>query len=94
MIKPIEFASMALRSYKEETPDLPLVFHDEAGFLMRNIQETVLEYEKFIIEKQDLIYLLSHDLKFCRTAPTIKAEILEANPSNEIKELAVNLSIF
>jgi hypothetical protein len=30
---------------------------------MRNIQETVLEYEKFIIEKQDLIYLLSHDLK-------------------------------
>jgi predicted nucleic-acid-binding protein len=29
---------------------------------MRNIQETVLEYEKFIIEKQDLIYL-SHDLK-------------------------------
>jgi hypothetical protein len=41
-------------------PDLPLVFHDEAGFLMRNIQETVLEHEKFIIEKQDLIYLLSH----------------------------------
>jgi hypothetical protein len=31
-------------------PDLPLVFHDEAGFLMRNIQETVLEHEKFIIE--------------------------------------------
>jgi hypothetical protein len=33
---------MALRSYKEErqVPDLPLVFHDEAGFLMRNIQET------------------------------------------------------
>jgi hypothetical protein len=48
---------MALRSYKEErqVPDLPLVFHDEAGFLMRNIQETVLEYEKFIIEKQDLL---------------------------------------
>jgi hypothetical protein len=43
---------MALRSYKEETPDLPLVFHDEAGFLMRNIQETVLEYEKFIIENK------------------------------------------
>jgi predicted nucleic-acid-binding protein len=39
--------------------------------LMRNIQETVLEHEKFIIEKQDLIYLLSHDLKICRTAPTI-----------------------
>jgi hypothetical protein len=34
LIKPIEVASMALRSYKEErqVPDLPLVFHDEAGF--------------------------------------------------------------
>jgi hypothetical protein len=61
---------MAL-SYKEErqVPDLPLVFHDEAGFLMRNIQETVLEYEKFIIEKQDLIYLLSHDLKISWDSP-------------------------
>jgi predicted nucleic-acid-binding protein len=39
------------------------------GFLMRNIQETVLEHEKFIIEKQDLIYLLSHDLKFLHNSP-------------------------
>jgi hypothetical protein len=54
---------------------------------MRNIQETV-RYEKFIIEKQDLIYLLSHDLKkFCRPQQLARL-ILEANPSNEIKELA------
>jgi hypothetical protein len=65
-------------------PDLPLVFHDEAGFLMRNIQETVLEYEKFIIEKQDLIYLLSHDLKTGQPQQLSRL-ILEANPSNEIK---------
>jgi predicted nucleic-acid-binding protein len=37
--------------------------------LMRNIQETVLEHEKFIIEKQDLIYLLSHDLKILQDSP-------------------------
>jgi predicted nucleic-acid-binding protein len=37
--------------------------------LMRNIQETVLEHEKFIIEKQDLIYLLSHDLKNLQDSP-------------------------
>jgi hypothetical protein len=35
---------------------------------MRNIQ-AVLEYEKFIIEKQDLIYLLSHDLKTLQDSP-------------------------
>jgi hypothetical protein len=44
-----------------------------------------VEHEKFIVEKQDLIYLLSHDLKnFCE--PKLLASlILEANPSNEIK---------
>jgi hypothetical protein len=31
--------------------------------LMRNIQDTIYEHERFISEKQDLIYLLSHDLK-------------------------------
>jgi hypothetical protein len=33
--------------------------------LMRNIQET-MEHERFIVEKQDLVYLLSHDLKRLR----------------------------
>jgi predicted nucleic-acid-binding protein len=55
---------------------------------MRNIQETVLEHEKFIIEKQDLIYLLSHDLKISGQPQQLSRLILEANPSNEIKELA------
>jgi hypothetical protein len=33
LIKPIEFASMALRSYKRETSARPAIsFHDEAGF--------------------------------------------------------------
>jgi hypothetical protein len=49
----------------------------------------VLEHEKFIIEKQDLIYLLSHDLKnFAGQPQQLSTLILEANPSNEIKELA------
>jgi hypothetical protein len=43
---------------------------------------------KFIVEKQDLIYLLSHDLKTFAGQPLLASLILEANPSNEIKELA------
>jgi hypothetical protein len=35
-----------------------------------------------------LIYLLSHDLKTLQDSPTMASLILEANPSNEIKELA------
>lgn len=91
LIKPIEIASRALRDYKKErkVPKLPLVFKDEAGFLMRNIQETIKEHEKFIAEKQDLIYLLSHDLKnFAGQPQSLARLILEANPAEEIKELA------
>jgi hypothetical protein len=28
-----------------------------------DIQETIIQHERFISEKQDLVYLLSHDLK-------------------------------
>ncbi|WP_367754291.1 sensor histidine kinase [Flavobacterium sp. WC2430] len=91
LIKPIEVASRALRNYKKERkmPKLPVIYYDEAGFLMRNIQETILEHEKFIVEKQDLVYLLSHDLKNFAGQPQLLARlILDANPTNEIKELA------
>lgn len=91
LIKPIEIASRALRDYKKErkVPKLPLVYKDEAGFLMRNIQETIKEHEKFIAEKQDLIYLLSHDLKnFAGQPQSLARLILEVNPAEEIKELA------
>ena len=91
LIRPIEVASRALRNYKKERkmPKLPVIYYDEAGFLMRNIQETILEHEKFIIEKQDLVYLLSHDLKNFAGQPQLLARlILDANPTDEIKELA------
>jgi len=91
LIKPIEFASRALRNYKKErlVPNLPLGYYDEAGFLMRNIQETILEHERFIDEKQDLVYLLSHDLKNFAGQPQALANfIIETNPSQEVKELA------
>jgi hypothetical protein len=56
--------------------------------LMRNIQET-MEHERFIVEKQDLVYLLSHDLKtFAGQPQSLATLILEADPSDEIKELA------
>ena len=91
LIKPIEFASKALRNYKKERliPNLPTTYNDEAGFLMRNIQETILEHERFIDEKQDLVYLLSHDLKNFAGQPQALANfIIETKPSEEVVELA------
>ncbi|OYX84893.1 MAG: ATP-binding protein [Flavobacteriales bacterium 32-34-25] len=91
LIQPIELASKALNDYKlnRTVTRLPLNFSDEAGLLLSNIQNSILESEKFITEKQDLVYLLSHDLRtFASNPGSLATMILETNPSTEVKELA------
>jgi len=90
LIHPIQLASKALSDYKlkRAVTKLPLHFSDEAGLLLANIQNSILESEKFIAAKQDLIYLLSHDLKtFAGNSQSLAIMILETNPSEEVKEL-------
>ncbi|WP_232735195.1 sensor histidine kinase KdpD [Flavobacterium sp. 5] len=95
LIKPIEVASKALSIYRNNriVSDLPINFHDEAGLLMRNIQESIEENEIFINEKQDLIYMLSHDLRtFGGNAETLSKLILEENISDPVKDYAELIS--
>lgn len=91
LIHPIELASKALKEYKSsrKITSLPLNYADEAGLLLTNIHDSIQKSEKFITEKQDLIYLLSHDLKtFAGNPKSLATMILETNPSDEVKELA------
>lgn len=91
LIRPIELASSALSNYKKSRtmPLLPIEFKDEAGLLMRNILETVQENEKYINEKQDLVYLLSHDLRtFTGNSQSISQLILNENPTAIVTEYA------
>ena len=91
LIKPIEVASKALHKYRNNriVPSLPDNFSDEAGLLMRNIQDSIEEKENFITEKQDLVYLLSHDLRnFVGNSKSVALLILEEEPSEAITELA------
>ncbi|MGZ9733852.1 sensor histidine kinase [Flavobacterium sp. GNP002] len=91
LIKPIEVASKALHLYRNKkiVPSLPNNFSDEAGLLMSNIQDSIAENENFITEKQDLVYLLSHDLRnFVGNSKSAALLILEEEPSEAIKELA------
>jgi signal transduction histidine kinase len=91
LIKPIELVSKSLNDYKENRtiPNLPTNFTDEAGLLMRNIQESILESERFITDKQDMVYLLSHDLKnFAANPQSLATLILEENPTDTVKEYA------
>lgn len=91
LIKPISLASKSLDDYRNnrKLSILPTDYTDEAGLLMCNIQESIYESESFINEKQDLIYMLSHDLKnFAGNPQGLAKLILSENPSESIKHLA------
>jgi signal transduction histidine kinase len=91
LIKPIIVASKALNEYRthRKLPILPFQYEDEAGLLMRNIQESIDEAESFINEKQDLIYMISHDLRnFAGNPQGLAKLIIEENPSDSVKNMA------
>ncbi|RKR08383.1 signal transduction histidine kinase [Flavobacterium sp. 90] len=91
LIKPIVLASKSLDDYRNnrQLSVLPTEYSDEAGLLMCNIQESIYESESFINEKQDLIYMLSHDLKnFAGNPQGLAQLILSEEPSDSIKHLA------
>lgn len=91
LIKPIETASRALADYRSsrKLSALPTEYTDEAGLLMCNIQESIYEAEGFINEKQDLIYMLSHDLKnFAGNPQGLAKLIISEEPTESIKNLA------
>jgi len=85
LIQPIELASNALNNYRKERimPLLPIEFKDEAGLLLRNILETIQDNEKYINEKQDLMYLLSHDLRTFTGNSQSLAQLILAESTNE-----------
>jgi signal transduction histidine kinase len=91
LIKPIVVASKALDNYRtaRKLSVLPSLYEDEAGLLMRNIQESIDEAESFINEKQDLIYMISHDLRnFAGNPQGLAKLIIEENPSESVKNMA------
>ena len=91
LIKPISVASRALDNYRENRvlSNLPIQYTDEAGTLMLNIQESIYETESFIKEKQDLIFMLSHDLKnFAGNPQGLAKLIIQESNSDSVKNLA------
>ena len=79
LMLPINLATQALQEYKQnrKVPDLPMNYRDEAGRLLSNIQASINNNENHLAEKQDLIYLLSHDIKAYASHPKSIAEFIE-----------------
>lgn len=65
LLAPLHHSKKALENYlnNKELPNLPVVYTDEAGILMKEIQHTLTALDTLIEEKKDVAALLSHDLR-------------------------------
>ncbi len=91
LMQPIKVMSKALNLYRSSkiVPNFLGEFDDEAGKLMQNIQSTVVENETLLQNKQDLIFLLSHDLKnYVENASSLAKIITDENVEEDIKNYA------
>ena len=94
IIVPITLASVSLAKYRKHrtVPNLPLRYKDEAGRLLYNVQKTIDDNENYLSQKQDLVSLLTHDIKNYVSQPkSLATLLLEENDITEIKEIAKHI---
>lgn len=65
LLEPIIKGEMALKEYvsHNKVPNLPISYTDEVGEMLKNIQYTIECLDEVDQEKQDVIELISHDLR-------------------------------
>lgn len=65
LLWPLHKAQSALERYltHQEQPDLPTHFEDEAGQLLKQLQQTLEQQNQLLEEKKDVIRLLSHNVQ-------------------------------
>ena len=91
IIVPINLASLSLAQYRKyrTVPNLPLRFKDEAGKLLYNVQKTISDTETYLNQKQDLVSLLTHDIKnFVSQPKGLALLLLDENDITEIRDIA------
>ena len=83
LLCPLKIASTSLDDYihGRNIPALPTHYTDEAGVLLRNIQQTVQTIEDLLDEKKDLVGLVSHDLRSPLTKIDGLTQILLVDPT-------------
>lgn len=65
LLRPMQLMQKGLEEYSQnkKLPDLPTHYQDEVGQVMAKLQYTLAQFKNLLDEKQDLIALLSHDLR-------------------------------
>jgi signal transduction histidine kinase len=65
LLWPLREAKNALGDYlsTRKIPNLPVQFEDEAGVLLKELQQTIEQLDYLMGEKKDVITILSHDIR-------------------------------
>ena len=79
LLTPVHLASNALTKYREskEIVSIPTNFDDEMGQLLKDLRATILVTDKVIREKEDIIGLISHDIRSSIGTMINLSEVLE-----------------
>ena len=90
LLQPINEGKIALKEFikHNKMPDLPTTYNDEVGEMLKNIQFTIESLDEVDKEKQEIIELLSHDLRtpVLQSIEVIKFLKEEGNDSAEREE--------
>jgi len=91
LLEPIIFAKESLSEYivNKTKPQLPINYNDEVGILLKEIQFSIQTLDELLEEKQDMIGLMSHDLKNPLAAVITYSELI---PSADTEEKKLKLS--
>ena len=65
LLAPLIATKVSLEKYTEdgEIPNIPVTYSDEAGSVMKNVQNTIVKIENMLSTQRDITSLLSHDLR-------------------------------
>ncbi len=91
LIEPIDVASKALSKYRRKrvVPNLPLRYKDEAGRLFYNVQRTINDNESYLNQKQDMVTLLTHDMRNYVSHPkSLALLLLEETDIKEVQKIS------
>ncbi len=91
LLAPLVATKTSLERYSNEgeIPNFPTNYTDDAGMLMRNVQNTILKTESMLSTQQDITALLAHDLRTPLTEIIGVAQIIDPADRAE-HELLVN----
>jgi signal transduction histidine kinase len=84
LLKPFFLTKEYVNNYteKHEIGELPKFYEDEIGIFMSNITNTIMSLDELVTEKQDLIALMSHDLKNPLSAVINYTEMIDGDEKN------------